>query len=216
MKKTILIAIFLSAILAACDNHQSRVEDIKQAQQKSPDEIKKEQSIELLNSISGVWSGGRSLVTIYYSDNQMQFIIDETPILVKIGDVDPENQTVNLLVNKKIDNEEAILTIKKKDNVDGTAFTLLITSFVDGSNQEFSFVRKIGTDDKNRISRIYKKAQDEADEIKRQQEQVVLESEKNNAAQVESQYQKESQNQINNSTNIDESVSEPSSEETTQ
>lgn len=170
MKQVVLIALTAGALLAGCDKLPTQqAEATSQANQKTPKELKKEAQIKLLNDISGVWSDKSSLVTIYYNDGLLQILFDDLPILANIGDIDTENQTVNILVVKKIDNEEGIITIRKKENLDGTGFTLSMTGFTSGMSAELSFVRKVGTDDKNRINRIYRKAQEESDALAKQQ-----------------------------------------------
>jgi len=176
MKRAILIALTTGILLTGCDGPLSQTsETTAPANQKTPEELKKEAQLELLNDISGVWSDGDSLLTIHYQDNQIQFLVDDTPLLVRIGDVDPTNKTVNILITRKDNDEEEIVTLKKKDNVEKTAFTLVMTSFT-ASTDTFSFVRKIGTDDKNRINKIYRKAQAERDALAAQQvEEAALE-----------------------------------------
>lgn len=171
MKQAALLAITMGFLLSGCDklSHQKGADEItNQANQKSPEEIKKEASINLLNDISGVWTDQGGLITIHYDSGKLQLIIGDEPIIAQVGDIDPVNNTVNILVTKKIDGEEGIFTVTKKMNPEGTAFTLLIHLF-DGTTHNLSFVRKIGTDDINRINRIYKNAQDEADALAEQQ-----------------------------------------------
>lgn len=170
MYKALAILLIQSVlVISGCNKHPS-TEGQAVSQQKTPQELKKEASLQLLNDVSGVWSDSSTLVTLYYEDGQIQLVVDDTPILAKIGDIDPDNGTVNVLVIKKIDNEEGIFTFKKKMNPEGTGFTLLFTA-IDGTSEDLSFVRKVGTDDKNRINNIYRKAQKQADELAEQQAQ---------------------------------------------
>lgn len=174
MKQAILIALTTGLLLIGCDRSSpQKTEATAPTNQKTPEELKKEASIELLNDISGVWSDKSSLVTIYYHDGLLQVIFDDRPILANIGDIDIENQTVNILVVKKIDNEEGIITIRRKENLEGTGFTLAMTGFANGMTADLSFVRKIGTDDKNRINKIYRKAQEQSDALAEQEAEEV-------------------------------------------
>ena len=170
MNKALAILLLQSVLLISGCNKHPGTEEQAASQQKTPQQLKKEASLQLLNDVSGVWSDSSTLVTLYYEDGQIQLVVDDTPILAKIGDIDPENGTVNVLVIKKIDNEEGIFTFKKKMNPEGTGFTLLFTA-IDGTSEDLSFVRKVGTDDKNRINNIYRKAQKQADELAAQQAQ---------------------------------------------
>lgn len=174
MKQAILITLTAGLLLAGCDRSSTQKTDATApANQKNPEELKKEAQINLLNDVSGVWSDRGSLVTIYYHDGLLQVVFEDRPILASIGDIDIENQTVNILVVKKADNEEAIITIRKKENPDGTGFGLVMTGFTSGMEGELTFVRKIGTDDKNRISKIYRKAQEKSDALAEQEAEEV-------------------------------------------
>ena len=83
-------------LLSGCEKlkPESIKEEIKQP---SAEEIDKQRKVDFLNEISGVWSDGSSLITIYYDHGNLQFLVDDEPKLIDIGDIDLENETVNLL-----------------------------------------------------------------------------------------------------------------------
>jgi hypothetical protein len=128
-------------LLNGCD--KTKPEPIKEEiKQPSVEEIDKQRKVDFLNEISGVWSDGSSLITIYYDHGNLQFLVDDEPKLIDIGDIDLENETINLLAYSKDDGKKIIWTLKKVQNEDETAFNLRVT-FHDGSARSLSFVRKL-------------------------------------------------------------------------
>lgn len=117
-------------------------------------EIKQQASDALLNDISGVWSEGEDLITLYYENNGIHFIVNEETLAARIGDIDADNETVNIILTKQEDNNDGIFTIRRKWTDDHKQFTLTYTNF-DGSNGELNFVRSIGNDDRKRIEKLY-------------------------------------------------------------
>lgn len=168
--------VLLPALIIAC-GQPPQSGSSSPNQTASPD-----QSKALLNEISGVWkSSDNTMWTIVVDGGQLQFLLDDKPILAKIGDIDTENQTVNLLIQRSDTGQEAIWTIRKinsKNESDG--FTLNVIDH-DGETYDLGFVRKIGVDDKNRIHNIFLQAEQQQREALKQeqeaQEQARLEEE---------------------------------------
>lgn len=109
----------------------------------------------MLDDISGVWKANseNALMTIAYSDKKVRVLFDEVFIPVIVGEMDEENRTVNFNVKLK-DGKSAVWTIKQIwDNKEKTSFHLGLTLHT-GVQDQFSFVRKISTDDLNRIANL--------------------------------------------------------------
>lgn len=117
-------------------------------------DLSQQQKQSLLDEFSGVWSDNNELMTFYYDGTAVHLIIDDEAKEVKLGDIDLQNETINLLVTKVEDYEQGIITLRRVWNEAKTEFTLNFTGF-DGSNVPLGFVRKIGNDDKTRIENIY-------------------------------------------------------------
>ena len=151
-------------LLSGCEKlkPESIKEEIKQP---SAEEIDKQRKVDFLNEISGVWSDGSSLITIYYDHGNLQFLVDDEPKLIDIGDIDLENETVNLLAYGKDDGKKIIWTFRKIQNEDKTGFHLGATLH-DGSSRSLSFVRKISNDDRQRIQNVYLENQNNESEYK--------------------------------------------------
>jgi hypothetical protein len=109
--------------------------------------------VELLRDASGVWNPSRDdgLLTINYADNRFQMILGDSFIPVTLGDTDPDNETINLRVTQ--DGKPAIWTLRKSWNTDHSAYSFTLT-FADGSSESLSFVRRVTTDDLNRIAQL--------------------------------------------------------------
>ncbi len=111
-----------------------------------------------LGDISGVWSA-RSIgvLTLAYDgqNKTLQVIADDTPIAARLGDVDTQSETANLLVTLKETNKEVVWTLRRVWDASKTTFHLALI-LNDGESVDLSFIRKIGVDDKNRIANIYK------------------------------------------------------------
>lgn len=117
-------------------------------------DFSQQQKQSLLEEFSGVWSDNNELMTFYYDGTAVHLIIDDEAKEVKLGDIDLQNETINLLVTKIENYEQGIITLRRVWNEAKTEFTLNFTGF-DGSNIPLGFVRKIGNDDKTRIENIY-------------------------------------------------------------
>lgn len=108
----------------------------------------------LLTDISGVWrpQDEKALVTINNAEGKLQLLIDDTFIPVNVGAIDAEQETVNLKVT--VNGKPGVWTVRRiwKDK-EKTNFHLAIT-FHDGAQSELSFVRKVSTDDLNRIASL--------------------------------------------------------------
>lgn len=133
----------------------------------------------LLQDISGVWNAGRDgLVTLNYRDSLFQMLLGDVLIPVKLGDVDPVQETVNLTATAA-DGKDVIWTIRKVWDTNKQSFHLNLTLH-DGTHQELGFVRKITSDDLNRIANMFAEARrstnpmalsDAAKEVKAQDSQ---------------------------------------------
>lgn len=108
----------------------------------------------LLSDVSGVWrTDGNELVTIDAGGSHLQLLVDDAFIPVQLGDMDEENQTVNLKI-RLADGRDGIWTLRKIDeSAKAESFHLGLTTH-EGKATELSFVRKIGTDDLNRIAAL--------------------------------------------------------------
>lgn len=111
-----------------------------------------EKDDDILKDISGVWGvqGETGLFSIIYQDKKISLLVDDQAIPVVLGEIDNENDTVNLKVTLK-DGKPGIWTLRQIWDKDHKAFHLQFT-FHDGSQASLSFVRKISTDDLNRIA----------------------------------------------------------------
>lgn len=155
MSKSLILCLCI-VLMSACSK-SPKIEDISPP---PPTELELKQQAEtaLLNDISGVWVENSTLITFdYLTDGNVHFIIDEKPIHVRLGDIDTDNETVNLIITLTKEKTEEIITLKRHWNEDKTRFTLKFVLF-DGNRGELSFVRRIGQDDKNRIETIYARA----------------------------------------------------------
>ena len=151
-----------TTLLGACSK-SPEVEE-KPTVQISEAEIKRQKEISLLEDFSGVWDNDGHLITLFYDQGKISFIVDEQPITVRLGDIDSDNETVNLLVTKLDDYSDGIITLRRQWTENKQQFHLIYTSF-DGQKGELGFVRRIGQDDKNRIATIYAQAASEQYEM---------------------------------------------------
>lgn len=109
----------------------------------------------LLQDISGVWKvkGETTLVTIDSTDKKTRLLFNDEFVPVTVGAIDEENHTVNFNVTLAETGKPAVWTVRQIWNGDKSAFHLQITMH-DGTQGEFSFVRKISTDDLNHIASL--------------------------------------------------------------
>lgn len=168
MQKCLMIgSLLLTAVfLPACDKtppSSASASNINEQEQ---------QSKQLLNDIAGVWNDGSTMWTIVVDGGQLQFLLDDNPIAAKIGDIDTDNKTVNLLLDKEYFGKNVIWTIREiKANNGSEGYTLNVITH-EGKTYDLGFVRKIGVDDKNRIHNLFL----EAEQKKRDaQEQSLVE-----------------------------------------
>lgn len=108
----------------------------------------------LLTEISGVWKphDEKALITINNAEGKLQLLIDDTFIPVIVGTIDAEQETVNLKVT--VNGKAGVWTVRRIwEDKEKTTFHLAITLH-DGTQSEMSFVRKISTDDLNRIASL--------------------------------------------------------------
>lgn len=106
----------------------------------------------LLEDMTGVWRAKNdgAMVSVIYSDNKMRMLIGDDAIATTLGDIDNENKTVNLNVTLQ-DGKPGIWTLKQVWDKERKSFYLSFTLH-DGVQDELSFVRKISTDDLNKIA----------------------------------------------------------------
>lgn len=106
----------------------------------------------ILDEISGVWGiqGESGLFSIIYKDKKISLLANDDAIPVTLGDIDNENKTVNLNVTLQ-DGKPGIWTLRQIWDKDNKSYHLQFT-FHDGAQANLSFVRKISTDDLNKIA----------------------------------------------------------------
>ena len=105
----------------------------------------------ILADISGVWRANDStLVTFIYEDKKMRMLIGEEAMPVTLGAIDEKNNTVNLNLTLR-NGKPSVWTVRQLWNGDKTSFSLQIT-LDDGGQDQLAFIRKISTDDLNKIA----------------------------------------------------------------
>ncbi|WP_244829173.1 hypothetical protein [Caballeronia sp. TF1N1] len=150
-------AAFATSLLTGCpgDKHDSASEPAPSTTQAPaptpaavPAEATPDYRAKLLDQISGVWkpSVGKGLLTVYAANNDVQMSRGDSLLPVTLGNVDPENGTVNIKLMRN--GKPEINTISVTSQEDAT--TINITS-PDGTQQDFAFVRKISSDDMDRL-----------------------------------------------------------------
>ena len=197
----VLALAFVPMFLISC-GQPPQSSNSSQQQASSPD-----QSKALLDDISGVWKDdNNTMVTIVVDGGQLQFLLDDQPILAKIGDIDTENQTINLLLKNVDTKQEMIWTIRKIDSKNATdGYTLNVITH-EGESYDLSFVRKIGADDKNRIKNIFLEAEQQ------QREALRLEQEAQEQAQLAEEQQVQEQMEATETIPVEETSAEPENE----
>ncbi len=194
----VLALAFVPMFLISC-GQPPQSSNSSQQQASSPD-----QSKALLNDISGVWKDSDTMWTIVVENGQLQFLLNDEPKLAKIGDIDTENQTINLLIQRTDTGQEAIWTIRKIDSENGS-YSLNVIAH-DGESYDLSFVRKIGADDKNRIRNIFLEAEQQ------QREALRLEQEAQEQAQLAEEQQVQEQMEATETIPVEETSAEPENE----
>lgn len=106
----------------------------------------------ILTEMSGVWraKGDGTMISIIYADSKVRLLFGEDSLPVSLGEVDDANKTANMnviLANGK----PGVWTIRQLWDKQKTSFHLQLTLH-DGTQDELAFVRKISTDDLNRIA----------------------------------------------------------------
>ncbi|WP_159835807.1 hypothetical protein [Burkholderia sp. 8Y] len=115
----------------------------------------KQERNSLLDSISGVWkpATGAGLTVISASGNDIQIAQGDTLLPAALGDVDVDNSTVNVKIFWKSGKQEVrTITPTKCGECDGTG-AITITA-ADGTQRDYSFIRKVSQDDLNRIGAL--------------------------------------------------------------
>jgi hypothetical protein len=162
MKKALNMSLRLSlaaavtvAFLAGCGKETNSATSAQPVPENSnaANSAGQERKLALLKDISAVWNSTTSdgLTTINYADNRLQIMQGDRPLAVTLGDVDPDNETVN--VKTVVNGKEEILTLRKKWNTEHTAYNLTIIGG-NGMQDTLGFVRRISNDDLNRIARL--------------------------------------------------------------
>jgi hypothetical protein len=162
MKKALNISLRLSlaatvavAFLAGCGKETTSATSAQPVPENlnAANAASQERKLALLKDVSAVWNSTASdgLTTINYADNRLQIMQGDRPLAVTLGDVDPDNETVN--VKTVINGKEEILTLRKKWNTEHTAYNLTIIGG-NGMQDTLGFVRRISNDDLNRIARL--------------------------------------------------------------
>lgn len=110
----------------------------------------------LLNEMSGVWvaKSDNTMITIDFEKNTFRLMLGDELKDVTLGDVDTQNETVNIKAKNKENNQTLIWTLKRvwEDKEKKTSFHLLLTVHT-GAQEDLAFIRKITTDDQNRIEK---------------------------------------------------------------
>jgi hypothetical protein len=113
------------------------------------------EAADFLQDVSGVWAASQGgLITIDYRDSQLRLVIGNDPKFVKLGEIDSDQQTINLLLKRASDNADIIWTLHRVWDQNKTSFHLVLI-LDDGSQDELSFVRKVTADDINRLANLY-------------------------------------------------------------
>lgn len=106
----------------------------------------------MLDEIAGVWRAGGdgAMVTIIYVDKKLSLLVNDHSIPISPSEVDTENKTVNLNVTTQ-DGKPGVWTIRQLWNANKDAFNLQLTLH-DGTQDDLTFVRKISTNDLNKLA----------------------------------------------------------------
>jgi len=146
MRKSLSILILLACFVQACtEKPKSALQQPEQVQQPNQTNQKED----LMRSVSAVWTTGNETVTIDYDNSRLIMLYGDAPLQFSLGDIDLSNETINL-----IDKDNAISTLRKVWNTDKTSYKLSYTS-PNGNQDILGFVRKVTSDDKNRIANIH-------------------------------------------------------------
>jgi hypothetical protein len=149
MKRILLVAT-LSIGMFGCNQKESApaAQSTVQARANSP-------ATDYVSQASGVWAAEQGgLITIDYRAGQLRFVIGDNAKLVKLGDVDVQNGTINFLLKRADDNKEVIWTLHRISDSNGAAFHQKLI-LDDGTQEDLSFVRAITADDINRLANLY-------------------------------------------------------------
>lgn len=113
-----------------------------------------ERTVSILDETAGVWraQGDGAMVSIIYSDKKLSLLINDSAIPVSLGNIDTMNKTINLKVTR-FDGKPGIWTLKQIWDEEQKTFHLSLT-LDDGTQDELSFIRKISSDDLNKLTNI--------------------------------------------------------------
>jgi hypothetical protein len=134
--------IICSVLLSACTEKPKAIEPTQTPVQIKTTEQNRE---DFIREFSGVWASVNNTITINYDNNQMLVMYGDERLDLSLGDVDMTNETLNLLTK-----ENKIITLRKEWNSDRTQYKLSFTS-PNGKSETLGFIRKITSDDRNRI-----------------------------------------------------------------
>ncbi len=106
----------------------------------------------VLEEISGVWraNGDGTMVSIIYAEKKLRLLFGDNSLPVSLGEIDNANKTANINVTL-INGKPGVWTIRQIWDKEKASFHLQLTLH-DGTQDELSFVRKISTDDLNKIA----------------------------------------------------------------
>ncbi|KIG08578.1 hypothetical protein [Caballeronia concitans] len=111
--------------------------------------------LQLLKSVSGVWKPvqGNGLMTINATESDIQVTQGDTLLPVALGDVDPDNNTVNYKIFWKSGKQE-VRTIQILTPVEEENSTTLTVTAADGSQRVYTLIRNLSHDDITRINAL--------------------------------------------------------------
>ena len=111
-----------------------------------------------LEEISGVWRAktDATMISIVYTDKKIRLLFGDNAIPVTLGEIDNDNKTVNL--NLTLDGKPAVWTIRQVWDKENKSSHLVLT-LQNGIQDELTFVRKISSDDLNRIANAEARSQ---------------------------------------------------------
>lgn len=107
----------------------------------------------LLDDISGVWRGEpRGLLYLLREGDKAGLFVGDNDVVVRIGNVDPAQGSVNLVVPVAGDNP-VVWTVRKRSDSGAHGFRLVLTLH-DGQQEILAFVREVSDDDRRHLARV--------------------------------------------------------------
>lgn len=113
-----------------------------------------DQKSSLLEETSGVWraQGDGAMISVIYNDSKLRLLINDDLIPVTLGDIDEVNKTINMNVALNT-GKPGIWTLRQVWDKDNNSFHLQLTLH-DGTQDSLSFVRKLSSDDLNKLANM--------------------------------------------------------------